>query len=129
MYKGDNIVSMKAHIHTDAHGDITICMEGGLDHDSCTYLRKELMGLQKSNPMAMITLSMFNLNFVGSSGIGHLVETIKILNQKRKCIRLSNISSEFIKVFKLYNLDALDMMIEDFESEENHQYWKIFQSQ
>ena len=111
---GENFVSMKAHIHTNAHGDIAIRMEGGLDHASCSYLRRELLNLQKRNPMSVITLYMNNLDFVGSSGIGHLVETIKILNQKKSCIRLSNVKSEFIRVFKLYDLDVLEMMIEEF---------------
>ena len=109
---------MKAHIHTDACGDIIIRMEGGLDHTSSSVLRTELLSLQQGNPMSIITLYMNNLDFVGSSGIGHLVETIKILNQKRSCVRLSNVGSEFMKVFKLYDLDVLEMMIEDFDGDD-----------
>ncbi|MCY4524675.1 MAG: STAS domain-containing protein [Halobacteriovoraceae bacterium] len=119
-------MSMKAYIHTDACGNIVVRMEGGLDHTSSSKLRGELLRIQKKNPGSLITLYMNNLDFVGSSGIGHLVETIKILNKKDSSVRLSNLRPEFVKVFKLYQLDVLAMMMEDFEDDDTANMGRFF---
>lgn len=109
---------MKAHIHTNAHGDITILMEGGLDYENSIPLRQELLTLSSSHPMATITLDMHKLDFVGSSGIGHFAETIKILHRQSFQIRLSNVKSEFVKVFKIFDLNILEMIMQDFEHDD-----------
>jgi anti-sigma B factor antagonist len=111
-------MSMKARVRTDASGNITIHMEGGLNYQSTVPLREELEDLTMSNPSSIITLDLHRLEFVGSSGIGFFVETIKALNEKREQIKISNVKSEFLKVFKLYDLDMMDVLIDGFESDE-----------
>lgn len=111
-------MSLRAQINADALGNVTIRMEGGLDYESSTPLRKELETMLSENPNSIITLDMNSLDFVGSSGIGHFVETIKLFNKNRSRIMLSNVKTEFLKVFKLYNLDAMDVMIRKFETDE-----------
>ena len=61
---------------------------------------------------------MDGMDFVGASGIGIFAETIKILNQKKDQIRLCNVKTEFMRVFKLYNMDALDAVIYQFENDD-----------
>ena len=70
------------------------------------------------NPLSTITIDLHNLDFVGSSGIGHFVETLKILQKKKSDIKLSNVKTEFLKVFKLYDLDALDTLIQEFDNDD-----------
>lgn len=111
-------MSMKARVQTDSFGNITIHMEGDLNYDNTTPLRRELEELTAQNPHSEITLNLLRLDFVGSSGINHFVETIEALNQKRKKIRLSGVSDEFIKVFRLYKLNALEEIIENFDNDE-----------
>lgn len=111
-------MGMKARVRTDALGNITIHMEGGLDFENGLPLREELEGLTQNNPSSTITIDMHGLDFVGSSGIGHFVETIQAINNKRDQIRLSNVKTEFIRVFKLYNLDLMDVMIQEFDDDE-----------
>ena len=111
-------MTMKARIQTDATGNITVHMEGGLDYDTTVPLRRELESLLKDNPSSQITLNLNKLDFVGSSGIGHFVETIESLNNRRDQIRLSGVSSEFMKVFKLYNFEALEAIIHEFDNDE-----------
>lgn len=110
-------MSLKAQIRTDSIGNITVHMEGGLDYDNSLPFRKELLGLSDDNPTATITLDMNSLDFVGSSGIGFFVETIKILNDNKSKIRLSNVKTEFMKVFKLYNLDAMELLFHEFDND------------
>ena len=76
-------MSIKAKLHTDARGNIIVNMEGGLDYENTAPLRKELSELSQENPQSTITLDMNSVDFVGSSGIGHFVETIKALNAKK----------------------------------------------
>ena len=111
-------MSMKAQVRTDASGNITIHMEGGLNYDSSAPLKNELEELCKTNPSSTITIDMHNLDFVGSSGIGIFVDTIKALNDKKDQIRLMNVKTEFLKVFKLYDYDAMTALIMEFDNDE-----------
>lgn len=111
-------MAMKAHIHTDSQGNITVHMNGGLDYENSLPLRLELQELSTKNPTSTITLDMNSLDFVGSSGIGIFVETLHILNKNRAQIKLSNVKTEFLKVFKLYNFDAFQLMEKEFDNDE-----------
>jgi anti-sigma B factor antagonist len=111
-------MSMKAQIRTDSIGNITVHMRGGLNYENSVPFRQELEELIVENPKSVITLDMHFLDFVGSSGISTFVETIKELNLHQPKIRLSNVKKEFIRVFKLYNLEMLDSIIDDFENED-----------
>lgn len=113
-------MTMKARVRTDALGNITIHMEGGLDFDNCIPLRQQLKEMIHKNPSSQITLDLHSLEFVGSSGIGHFVETINSLNKNREQVLLSNVKTEFLKVFKLYHMDAMEALVTDFDDDETH---------
>lgn len=111
-------MAMKAQISTDSTGNIIVHMSGGLDYENSIPLRQELQELTQTNPASTITLDMHGLDFVGSSGIGIFVETLNILNKNRAQIKLSNVKTEFLKVFKLYNFDAFKLMEQEFDTDE-----------
>ncbi len=111
-------MGLKAQILTDSMGNITIQMKGVLDYENTLPFREELNQMSKKNPTCIITLDMQALEFVGSSGIGHFVETLKILNEKNSLIKLANVKSEFLRVFKLYEGSSLEAMITKFDSDE-----------
>ena len=111
-------MSMKAQIRTDSMGNITVHIEGGLDFDNSLPLKNELQNLAQENPASQITIDLHGLDFVGSSGIGFFVETIKILNQKKEQFKLSNVKSEFLKVFKLYDNDLMSLIEQEFDTDE-----------
>lgn len=111
-------MTMKAQIRTDALGNITVHMQGGLDYENTQPLREELMELTKDNPSAIVTLDLNRLDFVGSSGINHFVDTVKILCTNSDQIRLSNVASEFVKVFKLYKFEGIEELIHEFNDDE-----------
>lgn len=114
-------MSMKANVLRDANGNIIIHMQGDLNYDHSLPLRTELSNLAKSNPHAKITIDIGAIDFVGSSGICHFVETVKILkeNDKRN-IALSNVKPEFLRIFKLYSLNEADYVAElmDFDNDQ-----------
>jgi len=109
---------MKAQIRTNSEGNIIIHMDGGLDYENSLPLRLELQELTKKNPTSTITLDMYSLDFVGSSGIGIFVETLQILNKNKAQIKLSNVKTEFLRVFKLYNFDAFKLIEAEFDNDE-----------
>ena len=111
-------MTMKARVLNDSKGNINIHLEGGMDYDNIIPLREELRRLASSYPAAFINLDFTALDFVGTSGIGILVETIRSMNHKTDQIRISNVGPEFMKVFKLYNFNALELLMDSFESEE-----------
>ncbi len=111
-------MAMKAQIRTDSQGNITVHMNGGLDYENSLPLRNELQELSENNPASTITLDMNALDFVGSSGIGIFVETLQILNRNKAQIKLSNVKTEFLKVFKLYQFDAFKLMENEFDNDE-----------
>lgn len=111
-------MTIKAHVRTDSLGNIFIHMNGDLDYENSIPLREQLEQLTLKNPSCKITIDLDSLDFVGSSGIGIFVETIQILNQKKEQIKLMNVKTEFLKVFKLYNFDALKIIEQDFDTDE-----------
>lgn len=96
---------MDAQIRTDSLGNITIHMKGNLDFENNISLKSELVSLISENPLSTITIDMHHLEFVGSSGIGAFVQTVKSFNTNKELIKLSNVKSEFLAVFKLYEFD------------------------
>lgn len=113
-------MSMKANVLRDALGNITVQMNGDFDFDSCIPLREELRDLAVQNPHAKITVDMGAVDFVGSSGISHFVDTIKLINQNKNeynKLTLANVSSDFQKVFKLFSPQDIDLIWDQFEME------------
>ncbi len=110
-------MSMKIQARTDAYGDITVYMEGGLDYQNSVFLKYRLEKIVSENPFSTITLDLYRLDFVGSSGIGFFAEIIKTMNSRKKQIRISNAKNEFVKVFKLFNLDIEDASADELEAD------------
>lgn len=111
-------MSMKANILRDAMGNITVQMEGDLDYEHSNPLRSELIELAQDNPNAKITVDLGGIDFVGSSGICHFVETVQAINTEKQDFNrmsLSNVSQEFKKVFKLYNIDEKELIWDQFD--------------
>ncbi len=113
-------MSMKANVLRDANGNIIVHMQGDLNYDHSYPLRNELQQIANNNPNAKITIDLGGIDFVGSSGICHFVETLKIMKDKQSNINISNVKPEFLKIFKLYSLNEADFVAElmNFDSDE-----------
>jgi anti-sigma B factor antagonist len=111
---------MKANVLRDANGNIIVHMQGDLNYDHSYPLRNELQQIANNNPNAKITIDLSGIDFVGSSGICHFVETLKIMKDKQSNINISNVKPEFLKIFKLYSLNEADFVAElmNFDSDE-----------
>jgi anti-sigma B factor antagonist len=112
---------MKANVLRDANGNIIVHMQGDLNYDHSMPLRVELQSIADQNPHSSITIDIGAIDFVGSSGICHFVETVKYLKENRKAtVNLSNVKPEFLKIFKLYSLNEADYVAEfmNFDNDE-----------
>ena len=105
-------MSMKANILRDANGNIIVHMQGDLNYDHSLPLRNELQTIANSNPNTKITVDLGAIDFVGSSGICHFVETIKFLKENKTNINLSNVKPEFLRVFRLFDMNEADYVAE-----------------
>ena len=121
-------MSMKMQIERDVCGNIILQIRGDISYDTVTPLRKELQDILRQNPTTDVTINMQNVDFVGSSGIGKFVETLRIVNKNSPKVKLSNVRSEFIKVFQLYKFTEQDFkaIIDDFEKDETEGLGKYY---
>lgn len=110
-------MSLKAHINTDASGNIIVHMEGGLNHETTEHLRLKLCDLSDNNPQSKLTLDLHKMDFVGSSGLNEFVDILNEIHAKRGQIKLINVRNEFKRIFKLFQLRRLEEMLDEFESE------------
>lgn len=109
-------MSMKARMNRDAQGNIVIQMEGDLHYEHSLPLRQEIQNLINNHPNASISIDLGGIDFVGSSGICHFVETLKIVREENKrVIALGNVRPEFRKVFRLYGLEDAEFLAEQFD--------------
>jgi anti-sigma B factor antagonist len=111
-------MSMKANILRDAMGNITVQMQGDLDYEHSMPLREQLNELSTENPQSRITVDLGGIDFVGSSGICHFVETVQLINTKKhdyNKMSLSNVSLEFKKIFRLYSIDEAELIWDKFD--------------
>lgn len=107
-------MSLTARITSNSLGNISILLEGELEIESCIILKKQLSHLAKTSQASTLTLDFHRLEFVGASGIGHLVEIVQMLITCHPQVKMSNLRIEFIRVFKLYNFDPTAYLVEDF---------------
>ncbi|MBL7664579.1 MAG: anti-sigma factor antagonist [Bacteriovoracaceae bacterium] len=122
-------MTMKTNIQRDAQGNITIQMQGGLDYEYCLPLREQLDRIVKEYPTTQITIDMAGMDFVGSSGISHFVETIKNIHSKNSGkINLSNVNQEFQRVFRLFDFNDYQVTLDfvDMDSTETSELNTVF---
>jgi len=103
---------MTALIHTNSTGNIIIQLKGSLDFEYSETLHKEIEEILAEHPASKVTLDLYFLEFVGSSGIGSFVDTVARLNKTQICVELSNVKPEFMKVFKLYKQYDMNQIIQ-----------------
>jgi anti-sigma B factor antagonist len=116
-------MTMRSDIQRDALGNITIRMQGGLDYEYCIPLREELTRIIRDYPEADITIDLAGMDFVGSSGIAHFVETIRLVNSRKNGkVGLSNVNSEFQKVFRLFKLEEIDIIADKFDMDSDETF-------
>ncbi len=78
-------------------------LEGFLDFESIEQFKDRFKGSVKRDDRVLVNMK--NLKFVGSSSITHFIRTLKEFNSTKivkNKLRICNLSSDFEKVFKVY---------------------------
>ncbi len=122
-------MTMKANVLRDANGNIIVHMQGDLNYDHSAPLRDELQMIARQNPNSNITIDLGAIDFVGSSGICHFVETVKYLKEGRSAnVNLSNVKPEFLRIFKLMSMNEADYVAElmNFDNDETDSLNRAF---
>lgn len=115
-------MSIKADILRDALGNITVQMRGDLDYANSLPLQTRLKELANENPHSKITVDLGGIDFVGSSGICHFVESIHLLNKdsiNQKRVGITNLCSDFKKIFRLYSKEEAQIIWDEFEMDDD----------
>lgn len=115
-------MSIKANILRDALGNITVQMQGDLDYEHSLPLRDQLGELATENPHAKISIDLGGIDFVGSSGICHFVESVQLVNKGKNeynRMTLTNVSTEFRKIFRLFSIDEAELLWDKFELDDD----------
>jgi anti-sigma B factor antagonist len=115
-------MSVKANILRDAMGNVIVQMQGDLDYEHSMPLRDQLNEIATDNPQSKITVDLGGIDFVGSSGICHFVETLQIINQTKdehNKMKLANVSTEFKKIFRLYSIDEAELIWDQFDLDDD----------
>ena len=110
-------MAINACIQTESTGDVCIHINGTLEYEDLAPFFYSLVKLSKENPASFITLDVDKMEFVGSSGIGNLVEGINVLLKKKCRLRLSNVRIEFKRIFSLYGLAPITILENSNEDE------------
>lgn len=116
-------MSIKANILRDALGNITVQMSGDLDYSNSLPLKQKLEQLLGENPHSKVTVDLGGIDFVGSSGICHFVESVHLLNKDsidQKRIGLSNLSDDFKKIFRLYSKEEAQIIWDQFDMDDDN---------
>ncbi len=116
-------MAIQAKIELDGMGNTVIKMCGDLCFEESLPLRENLIKVINKNISEKIRIDFTDVDFVGSSGITHFVETIKILANKAQDFGLTNVGPEFKKVFKLY--DAEQFIMAEFDNDETENLNKV----
>jgi anti-sigma B factor antagonist len=115
-------MTIKANILRDALGNITVQMRGDLEYSNSIPLKLKLKELLGKNPHSKVTVDLGGIDFVGSSGICHFVESIHLLNKdsiSKKRIGISNVSDDFKKIFRLYSKEEAQMIWDEFDMDDD----------
>lgn len=81
---------------------IVLALEGHLDFESTHQFKETCFGLMKRANTQRIILNLEKLKFVGSSGINQFIKVLKEFNSKRDRPKMCGVSSEFSRLFRIY---------------------------
>ncbi|MFN7684889.1 MAG: STAS domain-containing protein [Oligoflexia bacterium] len=108
---------MKTHIRKSGN-TVVVSIDGKIDYETQVPLREELMKISRNKTDSApnkVIFNLKNLEFVGSSGISNLVQTLKDFNSRSELKpRYCHVRSEFQKVIKAFDENS-DFEIFDTE--------------
>ncbi|WCN36846.1 anti-sigma F factor antagonist [Aneurinibacillus uraniidurans] len=96
---------MSLRVETECVGHVLIVrLEGDLDHHTAEFLRNKLEDDIARNPIDHILLSLENLHFMDSSGLGVILGRYKQMNARGGDMTVCSLSPVMHRMFELSGL-------------------------
>ncbi|TYR98963.1 STAS domain-containing protein [Rossellomorea vietnamensis] len=96
---------MNYSIVEKGNDSLEVWIEGDIDIDSTEEFDEHLVPLMEKH--RSVTLSLQDVPFVDSSGIGVLLNTVRNLNDKGIAISIRNVQKEVMEVFELLEIPEI----------------------
>jgi anti-sigma B factor antagonist len=84
-----------------------VCLAGSVDIDSSSAFRDQLLALLESRHIRMVTVNLFAVSKIDSSGIATLIEALKIARAGKTDLRLQGLHDELLRIFEFTGLVSL----------------------
>jgi anti-sigma B factor antagonist len=92
---------------TESKDGALVCLSGRIDVDSSPALRDQLLALLQSRHTRMVSVNLFAVSRIDSSGIATLIEALKIARAGKTELRLQGLHAELLRIFELTGLVSL----------------------
>jgi anti-sigma B factor antagonist len=84
-----------------------VCLVGSVDIDSSSAFRDQLLALLENRHTSMVTVNLFAVSKIDSSGIATLIEALKIARAGKTELRLQGLHDELLRIFEFTGLVSL----------------------
>lgn len=84
-----------------------VCLSGRFDIDSSPALRDRLIALLKSRLPRMVSVDLFGVTQIDSSGIATLIEALKIARAGKTELRLQGLHDGLLRLFEFTGIASL----------------------
>ena len=111
---------MEIDTHYSENNIVIITPHSRIEDEGLLHLSDTIKGVvSKGNYNILINL--IHLNYMGSSGIGMLIEYCKILKSNTGCLKICNANNKILNVIKLLRLDQLFEALKEEEIMKNQE--------
>lgn len=87
--------------------DITVCLEGEIDHCSAQTLRQEIESVLTDRQISRLILDFSCVSFMDSSGVGMLIGRYKTMKDRNGSVSAVGLSSQMERLFRLAGLHRI----------------------
>ena len=84
-----------------------VCLSGSVEIETSPALRDQLLALLSNRHTRMVTVNLFAVSKLDSSGIATLIEALKIARASKTELRLQGMHDELLRVFEFTGLVSL----------------------
>ena len=84
-----------------------VCLSGSVDIDSSPALRDQLLALLGNRHTKMVTVNLFAVSKMDTSGVATLIEALKVARAGKIALRLQGLHDELLRIFEVTGLFSL----------------------
>lgn len=111
----EGVTEMEADLNIEVHrmGSVPIVdLSGDIDAYTCAKLREAILELLEKGELRIV-ISMTNVNYIDSSGLGTLVGGLRRVSERNGGLAISGASAQIQKVFGITGLNKVFSLFDD----------------